>query len=183
MRDVPGLGVAGYIARVAPGRARNQLVPSGEAKYATFEHRHLYQNLIEAAKSRTVVSTRSEADLESERVERAVRLLTSASVCIRAVPAPPRAAGDPPAPFPRDAITPERLRTQILNQLGIDVAAELLNLQKPLTAFGEYKVPLRLTVPSEDGLEVRPSVRVDFRRKRVRSLKGTAAKPASSGAA
>ena len=59
--------------------AHNYLIPTEAAKYNTYENRHRYKELIDAAGDVKLTATRDEADAEVDRIRLAVRLLRRVS--------------------------------------------------------------------------------------------------------
>ena len=194
LHEVPGLGQPGDMPYVNPGRARNQLLPSGDATYATYENKHRYAHLISAAAAAAAAATTTTAaaaatatatattssmassssptELELARIQRALQTLASRTVRLTTPADARRLAQDHTDvhPYPRHHLTADLLRAAILNQLGVDVATAYLDLDQPLTTFGKHQVPLRLTVPSEDGLAIRPAVKVLWKRAATAAL-------------
>jgi len=131
------------------------------------EHRALYAELIDAGSRVDLSASRDEVDVELERVERAIGALRGGTVRFRL---PSDAGGGSHKLFPRHALGAAEIRAGVLSQLGVDLPEALLGLREPIREFGEHQVPLRFTVPSDEGLPVQPSLSVVVRRVTTRRL-------------
>ena len=127
VKDVDNLGLAGQVLNVAPGHARNYLLPTGAALSAT------EANLKLLAKKRAEYETRAKAekdqalDLKGRLAE--VRLVFH------------RKAGEKGKLY--GAVTAMDLGAALQAQ-GFDMERRRLRLGEPFKALGDYEVPVRL---------------------------------------
>ena len=127
VKDVDNLGLAGQVLTVAPGYARNFLLPTGAALPAT------EANLKLLARKRAEYETRAKAekdqalDLKGRLAE--VRLVFH------------RKAGEKGKLY--GAVTALDLG-EALQAQGFDLERRRLRLGEPFKALGDYEVPVRL---------------------------------------
>jgi len=127
VKDVDNLGLAGQVLTVAPGYARNFLLPTGAALLAT------EANLKMLARKRAEYETRAKAekdqaqDLKGRLAE--VRLVFH------------RKAGEKGKLY--GAVTALDLG-EALQAQGFDLERRRLRLGEPFKALGDYEVPVRL---------------------------------------
>jgi len=127
VKDVDNLGLAGQVLTVAPGYARNFLLPTGAALPAT------EANLKLLARKRAEYETRAKAekdqalDLKSRLAE--VRLVFH------------RKAGEKGKLY--GAVTALDL-SEALGAQGFEMERRRLRLGEPFKALGDYEVPVRL---------------------------------------
>lgn len=126
-QDVPKLGEAGDIVKVAPGYGRNYLIPRGLAVPATtgsvqqVEHQ---QRLAESIRRKKL----KEAEGLAEQVE-------GNAVSIR------REAGDDDKLF--GSVT-NRDIAEALSEEGIEIDRKAVQLDEPIKAIGLFNVPIKL---------------------------------------
>ncbi|MDW8106535.1 MAG: 50S ribosomal protein L9 [Armatimonadota bacterium] len=144
LRDVPNLGKAGDIKKVAGGYARNYLIPKGWAVPAT------KGNL------------KARAERERVRKERAEQLRQAAQAAAaklngQTVVLQGRTAPNSTKLF--GAITAEAIARAIEQQHGVRVDKRLIDLLEPIKMAGTYSVPIRWEADIEATVtvEVRPS--------------------------
>jgi len=127
VKDIDNLGLAGQVLTVAPGYARNYLLPTGAALLAT------EANLKLLAKKRAEYETRAKAekdqalDLRSRLAE--VRLVFH------------RKAGEKGKLY--GAVTTLDI-SEALQAKGFEMERRRLRLGEPFKALGDYEVPVRL---------------------------------------
>ncbi len=127
VKDVDNLGLAGQVLNVAPGHARNHLLPTGAALSAT------EANLRLLARKRAEYETRAKAekdqalDLKGRLAE--VRLVFH------------RKAGEKGKLY--GAVTAMDLGAALQAQ-GFEMERRRLRLGEPFKALGDYEVPVRL---------------------------------------
>lgn len=125
--EVENLGQAGDLVEVAPGYARNYLLPRGLAYVATEANKH---RVVQEKK-------RYEEKLEQERAE-ALALagrLEGLVLEFRAM------AGDEDQLYGSISVADIADR---LEALGFEIQRSQVKLDQPIKALGEYEVPLRL---------------------------------------
>ncbi len=125
---VKGLGAAGAIVDVAPGYARNFLLPKGLVEEAT------EGNLARRAAERARVAARQKQDLDDARLV-AERLKTQA-VSVTAK------AGESGRLF--GSVTASDVAAAVGEQCGIEVDRRKVVLDEPLKTVGEHEVRLHL---------------------------------------
>jgi large subunit ribosomal protein L9 len=127
VKDIDNLGLAGQVLTVAPGYARNYLLPTGAALLAT------EANLKLLAKKRAEYETRAKAekdqalDLRGRLAE--VRLVFH------------RKAGEKGKLY--GAVTTLDI-SEALQAKGFEMERRRLRLGEPFKALGDYEVPVRL---------------------------------------
>lgn len=125
--EVEDLGHAGDVVEVAPGYARNYLLPRGLAYLAT-----------EANKQRVArEKKRYEEKLEQERAE-ALALATKLEGIVLEFRA---MAGEEGQLYGSVSVADIADRLEVL---GFEVDRSQIKLDQPIKALGEYEVPLRL---------------------------------------
>ncbi|MFN4033342.1 MAG: 50S ribosomal protein L9 [Fimbriimonadales bacterium] len=127
-RDVPNLGKAGDLKKVAGGYARNYLIPKGWAVPAT------KGNL------------KARAEQERVRLERAEQIRqaareTAAKLDGQTVAVQGRTAPNSTKLF--GAITPDAIAQAIQQQHGVRVDKRTIDLLEPIKMVGTYTVPIR----------------------------------------
>lgn len=125
--DVPHVGVAGEVVEVAPGHARNFLLPRGLAVPATPDILAKAQE-IAARRKKVAAARRSESEALAGR-------LAEVTVTIQAAAGPDGTLFGSVAP--RDIV-------KALADEGIRVAAGAIQLEEPLKQVGVHSVALRL---------------------------------------
>ncbi|KAK7265594.1 hypothetical protein RJT34_33216 [Clitoria ternatea] len=170
--DIDKLGKAGDTVKVAPGYFRNHLMPKllavpniDKFAYLLAEQRKIYQPTEETKQDVTLVKE-SKEDIMKE-YERAALRLDKAKLVLRRLidvqKAKSRASKADPLEL-RSVVTKEVLVAEIARQLCVNIAPENLHLPSPLSAVGEYEVPLRLprSIPLPEG-KINWSLKVKIR--------------------
>jgi len=127
LRDVDRLGQAGEIVQVAPGYARNFLVPQGQALAATdanvaqFESRRK-QHEAAAERERRAAETLARA-LEKDSLTAQVRV------------------GEEDRLF--GSVTAQNI-ADLLTEKGYEIDRRTIELEEPIRALGVYNIDLRL---------------------------------------
>ena len=125
--EVENLGHAGDLVEVAPGYARNYLLPRGLAYVATEANKHRV----------TQEKKRYEQKLEQERAE-----ATALAARLEGIVLEFRAmAGDEDQLYGSISVADIAER---LEGLGFEIQRSQVKLDQPIKALGEYEVPLRL---------------------------------------
>ncbi|MDR1395637.1 MAG: 50S ribosomal protein L9 [Deltaproteobacteria bacterium] len=137
-KDVDSLGLAGQVLKVAPGYARNCLLPSGSALLAT------KNNLQALAKKSAEFESRARSIKESAA---ALRDQIGALVLVVA-----RKAGDKGKLY--GAVTAQDLVDAALEK-GLELDRRKLRLTEPIKALGDFEVPVRLHAEITGALKVR----------------------------
>ncbi|ESR55803.1 hypothetical protein CICLE_v10023889mg [Citrus x clementina] len=153
--------VTGETVKVAPGYFRNHLMPKLLAvpnieKFAHLirEQRRIFQPEEEEEEEVRVI--RKSEDNMSREFEKAARRLENARLVLRRFPniekLRSRASKDDPVEL-RSRVTKEELVVEVASQLSISIEPANLHLPSPLSAFGEYEVPMRLpkAIPLPEG--------------------------------
>ncbi|XP_024043182.1 uncharacterized protein LOC18046290 [Citrus clementina] len=151
---------AGETVKVAPGYFRNHLMPKLLAvpnieKFAHLirEQRRVFPEEEEEEEVRVI---RKSEDNMSREFEKAARRLENARLVLRRFPniekLRSRASKDDPVEL-RSRVTKEELVVEVASQLSISIEPANLHLPSPLSAFGEYEVPMRLpkAIPLPEG--------------------------------
>jgi len=125
--EVENLGHAGDLVEVAPGYARNYLLPRGLAYVATEANKHRVAQ----------EKKRYEEKLEQERAE-ATALATRLEGLVLEFRA---MAGDEDQLYGSISVADIADR---LEALGFEIQRSQVKLDQPIKALGEYEVPLRL---------------------------------------
>ena len=127
VKDVDNLGLAGQVLSVAPGYARNFLLPSGAALLANAG------NLKMLARKRAEYEARAKA--EKDRAADLKTKLAETRLVFR------RKAGEKDKLY--GAVTAMDL-AEALQAQSLDIDRKKLRLAEPIKALGEYEVPVRL---------------------------------------
>jgi len=125
--DIDNLGARGQVVKVAPGYARNYLLPRRLAVAATDANRKIVEQERQA-------HLRKEAVLKTESEELA-KLLSSATVSIA------RKAGENGQLF--GSVTAGDIADALTAQ-KFNIDRRKIHLEEPIRALGDYKVPVRL---------------------------------------
>jgi large subunit ribosomal protein L9 len=127
-KDVPKLGIAGTVQDVAPGYARNYLIPQGMAAVAT---RGTIKQVEErqAAEAKRVAKQEDELRGLAERIN-GMRLELHARV------------GEQGRLF--GSITSADIAEQLSAQLGEDIDRRKIDLEEPIRTVGDHEVVVRL---------------------------------------
>jgi ribosomal protein L9 len=143
--DVPGVGAEGAAARVAPGFARNFLLPNRLAVIRPAERGPRAGGRPDAAAAAAPAAAAAAASGEDaaaraqRRLEAAVKKLTTAQLVLR------RRAKDGALERPVGAAD---VAAAVARQLGVEIAPELVDLGgEELGKVGEYRLPLKLVLP------------------------------------
>jgi large subunit ribosomal protein L9 len=125
--DIEKLGARGQVVKVAPGYARNFLLPRKLAVPATAANKKIVDQEREA-------HLRKEAKLASEAADLA-KLVAAVSLTIR------QKAGEQDQLF--GAVTAQDI-SDALAQQGFTIDRKKIQLDHPIKQLGEYKVPVKL---------------------------------------
>jgi large subunit ribosomal protein L9 len=125
--DVDNLGTRGQVVKVAPGYARNFLLPKRLAVAATDANKKIVEQERQA-------HLRKEAVLKTESEELA-KLLTAAKITIA------RKAGEEGHLF--GSVTSADIADALTAQ-KFNIERRKIQLDEPIRALGDYKVPVRL---------------------------------------
>ncbi|XP_057951821.1 uncharacterized protein LOC131146312 [Malania oleifera] len=160
--SIDKLGKAGETVKVAPGYFRNYLMPKllavpniNKFEYLIREQRKIYQpKEVEVVKK---VVTEKEED-KMKQYETAARRLDDARLVLRRFIKVDNELRSP--------VTKEELVVEVARQLCVRIEPENLHLPSPLSALGEFEVPLRLpkSIPLPEG-KVRWTLSIKIRRK------------------
>ncbi|MDX1623171.1 MAG: 50S ribosomal protein L9 [Gemmatimonadota bacterium] len=125
--EIENLGHIGDVVEVAPGYARNYLIPRGLAYVATEANKHRVEHEREKYEER----------LERERVaaEEVARRLEGASFLFH------RMAGEEDQLY--GSVSPADVSTR-LQEEGYEVESPQVGLDQPIKTIGEFVVPIRL---------------------------------------
>lgn len=158
--NIERLGKAGETVKVAPGFFRNHLMPKLLAvpniekfAYLIREQRKMYQP--EEVEEEVKVVKKTVED-KSKEYEKAARRLDSAKLVLRRLidvhKFKTRESKLDPIVL-RAPVTKEELAAEVARQLCVRIQPDNLELPNPLSAFGEYEVPLRLpnSIPIPEG--------------------------------
>lgn len=127
MQDVPSLGAQGTVVTVAPGYARNYLLPRGLATAATAAN----TRAVEALKRRQAAQTEAVRAAAQQTADRLAALSCT-------IPAP---VGEQDKLH--GSVTTAAIAEALAGQ-GIAVDKRQLVLEAPITQLGVYKVPVKL---------------------------------------
>ncbi|GAY64260.1 hypothetical protein CUMW_232150, partial [Citrus unshiu] len=159
LEKVDKLGKAGETVKVAPGYFRNHLMPKLLAVPNIEKFAHLIREqrrICQPVEEEEVKVIRKSEDNMSREFEKAARRLENARLVLRRFPniekLRSRASKDDPIEL-RSPVTKEELVAEVARQLSISIEPENLHLPSPLSAFGEYEVPMRLpkAIPLPEG--------------------------------
>jgi large subunit ribosomal protein L9 len=126
-QEVEKLGHPGDTVKVAPGYARNFLLPRGLAMPATESNRKIVQQVKES-------HLRKEAKLSSDAQDLA-KMMSSVSVTIH------QRAGEEDVLF--GSVTAQDIANALEKQ-GYHIERKKVHLDEPIKKLGDYKVTLRL---------------------------------------
>jgi large subunit ribosomal protein L9 len=127
LKDVEGLGQAGEVVRVAPGFARNFLIPQRQALVATdasvaqFESRRRQHEAVVERERRAAEALAKQ--LEKDSLTAQVRV------------------GEEDRLF--GSVTAQNI-AELLAEKGFEVDRRLIDLEEPIRALGVYSINLRL---------------------------------------
>ena len=125
--DVPKLGDAGDVVNVKPGYARNYLIPTGKATFATDANvKELEHHKRQIADK--VARQRKELESERDRIQ-GIELQVEAQV------------GEEGRLF--GSVTAMQI-AELLGEKGVTVDRRRIELAEPIKEAGEYRVPIRL---------------------------------------
>ncbi len=127
IRDVENLGLAGQVLTVAPGYARNYLLPSGTALQAT------PANLKMLARKRAEFEARAKA--EKDQAQDLKTRLAAVKLTFR------RKTGEKGKLY--GAVTAIDI-AEALKAEGFDIDRRRLRLSEPFKSVGDFEVPVRL---------------------------------------
>jgi len=139
LQDVARLGRAGDVCKVAPGFARNHLIPKGLAVLAT-------QGALSQLEQRRKAEARREKELETEAQELASKL-EGVSLTISAK------TGEKERLY--GSVTTGDIARALKEETGAEVDRRKIELEEPIRQLGIYTVPIRLLS------NLAPSIRVD----------------------
>jgi large subunit ribosomal protein L9 len=125
--DVEKLGTRGQLVKVAPGYARNFLLPNKMAVAATESNKKIVEQERQA-------HLRREAKVESEAKDLG-KMLGAVSITIS------QKAGENDQLF--GSVTSKDI-AEALEQQGYSIERRKIALDEPIKTLGEYKVPVRL---------------------------------------
>jgi large subunit ribosomal protein L9 len=125
--DIDNLGARGQVVKVAPGYARNYLLPRRLAVTATDANRKIVEQERQA-------HLRKEAVLKTESEDLA-KLLSGAAITIA------RKAGENGQLF--GSVTAADIADALTAQ-KFNIDRRKIHLEEPIRALGEYKIPVRL---------------------------------------
>ncbi|MDP2719174.1 MAG: 50S ribosomal protein L9 [Dehalococcoidia bacterium] len=138
LEDVPPVAEAGDVKEVAPGYARNYLLPRGKAVMAT-PSAIKSSDVLRLSKARHKARTESEFRLLAEKLE-------GKEVIIRTrVGASDRLYG---------SITKSDIADQILQDLDITIDRRKIGIDKPIKATGTFDIVVRLSHDIQSKLKV-----------------------------
>ncbi len=139
LQDVARLGKAGDVCKVAPGFARNHLIPKGLAVVVT-------GSALSQLEQRRKVEARREKALETEAKELASKL-EGVTLTISAK------TGEKERLY--GSVTTGDIAQALEEETGIEVDRRKIELEEPIRQLGIYTVPIRLLS------YLSPSIRVD----------------------
>ena len=128
LQDVDDLGLAGEEVHVAPGYARNYLIPRGLASEATADAINAFK-LKEKAKAAQAAREKAEAEANAKKLE-------GVQVIIRAK------AGSAGKLF--GAVTSEAISKALKEQFDIDIEKNKIVQSDPIKTFGSFSVKAKL---------------------------------------
>ncbi|KAL3846163.1 hypothetical protein ACJIZ3_003566 [Penstemon smallii] len=139
--SIDKLGKAGETVKVAPGYFRNHLMPKLLAVPNIDKFAHLIREqrkIYEPKEDEEVKVVSKKADIGIKEYEAAAKRLAKAKLSIR------KFIIEGKGLEVREPVTKEELLAEVARQLQVHIEPENLHLPSPLSALGEYKVPLRL---------------------------------------
>jgi len=135
--DVEGIGLAGTVADLSPGYARNYLIPKGLALAATSKN----VKTLEKQKAEIM----KKVDKERKRVEALGQRLAQTRVVVA------KQFGEEGKLF--GSVTTKDI-AEALAQEGIEVDKKKLVIEEPIKALGSYKVKVKLPLKVESQFQV-----------------------------
>jgi large subunit ribosomal protein L9 len=139
LQDVARLGRAGDVCKVAPGFARNHLIPKGLAVLAT-------GGALSQLEQRQKAEARREKTLEAEAKELASKLEGITLTIYAKTGEKERLYG---------SVTTGDIAQALEEETGIEVDRRKIELEEPIRQLGIYTIPIRLLS------SLSPSIRVD----------------------
>ncbi len=127
MQDVSGLGTSGELVSVAPGHARNHLLPLGKAAVPTAEN----LRTLEARKAKydaEIAAKRSSLDELAAKIPE-----TNVNIEMK-VNEEGHLYG---------AVTAQMI-AEAMNKAGLDITAQNVRLEEPIKERGQYDVPIHV---------------------------------------
>jgi large subunit ribosomal protein L9 len=128
LKDVPRLGEAGHLCKVASGYARNYLIPQGFAVPAT-------EAALNELEQRRQAEARRQEQLEQE-AQRLAAGLEGLSLTLQAK------TGETDRLY--GSITSRDIAEALEAETGIGIERRKIELEEPIRELGEYTVPIRL---------------------------------------
>lgn len=128
MQDVPKLGIAGTVQDVAPGYARNYLIPQGMATIATTGSIRQVEER-QAAEAKRIAKQEEELRGLSERIQG-----TRIEIQVR--------AGEQGRLY--GSITAADVAEQLSKAVGEEIDRRKVDLDEPIRSLGEHEVTVRL---------------------------------------
>jgi len=139
LKDVPRLGRAGELRKVAPGYARNHLIPKGLAVFAT-------EGAVKELEQSQQVEARREKQLETEAQALAEELEGVTLTIYAKTGEKERLYG---------SVTSGDIAEALEKQTGKIIDRRKIELEEPIRQLGIYSVPVRLLS------DLSPLIRVD----------------------
>lgn len=139
LKDVPRLGRAGELRKVAPGYARNHLIPKGLAVFAT-------EGAVREFEQRQQLEARREKQLQTE-AQALAEELAGITVTIHAK------TGEKERLY--GSVTSGDIAEALEKQTGRIIDRRKIELEEPIRQLGIYSVPVRLLS------DLSPLIRVD----------------------
>jgi len=139
LKDVPRLGRAGELRKVAPGYARNHLIPKGLAVFAT-------EGAVTELEQRQQLEARREKQLETE-AQALAEELEGITVTIHAK------TGEKERLY--GSVTSGDIAEALEKETGRIIDRRKIELEEPIRQLGIYSVPVRLLS------DLSPLIRVD----------------------
>jgi large subunit ribosomal protein L9 len=139
LEDVARLGRAGEVCKVAPGFARNHLIPKGLAVQAT-------QGALKQLEQRRQAEARREKELETEARKLASKLEGLTLTIFAKTGEKDRLYG---------SVTTGDIVRALEEEIGTEVDRRKIELEEPIRQLGIYTVPIRLLS------DLTPTIRVD----------------------
>jgi len=138
LQDVPQLGKMGQVKDVAPGYARNFLLPRGLAEFAT-------PAVLKRVEAQRRKEERLQSQLEAE-VASVARTLEGAQITLRAkVGEQERLYG---------SITSGDIADELQRAMGLEIDKKTIELDEPIRQLGEYEILIRLSKDSVPKIKV-----------------------------
>ena len=127
-KTVDHLGKAGEMVNVAPGYARNYLLPQGLAVTASSRNRSRLEHE-RAVIERQVAKERADAESLAERINMMTLQFE-------------RRVGEQDKLF--GSVTSRNIADQ-LKVAGLEISSKIIQLDEPIKSIGKYEVPVRLS--------------------------------------